>query len=191
MKIGLFFGSFNPIHVGHLIIADYFCKYSDLDEVWMLPSPHNPLKKKTSLLAYHQRIEMIRLSLEAVPYIKINTIEKDLPQPSYTITTLEALKKKFPKNKFVLIMGEDNLSTLHKWKDYEVLLTDYQIYVFPRFGAEPHTYGEHKNVKILANTPKIEISSTFIRNSVKDKKTIAYMMNIEAFKYLELMNFYK
>ena len=131
-KIGLYFGTFNPIHIGHLIIANHMVEHSDLDEIWMVVTPHNPFKKKNSLLENHHRFEMVYKATEKYPKIKPSNIEFKLPQPNYTIHTLTHISETFPNNEFCLIMGEDNLKNFHKWKNYEAILEHHHIYVYPR-----------------------------------------------------------
>ena len=134
-KTGLFFGTFNPIHVGHLIIANHMAEHSDLEEVWLVVTPHNPHKKKASLLADHHRWQMVYRATENYPRLKPSNIEFSLPQPSYTVVTLAHLQEKYPGHEFALIMGEDNLKNLHKWKNYEVILKNHHIYVYPRISG--------------------------------------------------------
>ena len=139
MKIGLYFGTFNPIHIGHLIIANHIAEYSDVKQVWMVVTPHNPLKKKDTLLKDSIRLELVHLATEEYPKIKPSDIEFKLPQPNYTVNTLAYLQEKYPKNEFSLIMGEDNLKSFHKWKNHEVILQNHDIYVYPRLDAKDQT----------------------------------------------------
>jgi nicotinate-nucleotide adenylyltransferase len=166
-KIGLFFGSFNPIHMGHLMIASYMANQTDFDEVWLVVSPQNPLKKKGSLANQYDRLEMVELALAGTDNIRASQVEFSLPQPSYTIDTLTYLRERHPNHDYYIIMGSDNLHTLHKWKNADVLLRDYKIAVYPRPGYEGHALEKHPSVT-LTNTPLIEISSTFIRQMIKD-----------------------
>lgn len=192
MKIGLYFGTFNPIHIGHLIIANYLVEFSDLDQIWMVVTPHNPHKKKSSLLDNHHRIAMVDLALKEYPKIKSSKVEFDLPQPNFTVNTLAVLEEKYPDLDFSLIMGEDNLKSLHKWKNYEVILERYSIYVYPRVSEgkiETQFEGHEKIIKVPA--PIMEISSTFIRKSIKDGKNIKPMLPQNVWEYLDEMNFYK
>ena len=128
MKIGLYFGSFNPIHVGHLIIANYMAQNSELDEIWLVVSPHNPLKQKSNLLADHHRLAMVNIAIEGNQLLKSSDIEFKLQQPNYTVKTLAYLKEKYPQNNFSLIMGEDNIRTFHKWYNYEEILDNHKVY---------------------------------------------------------------
>ncbi|MEL1255769.1 nicotinate (nicotinamide) nucleotide adenylyltransferase [Flavobacterium sp. DGU38] len=192
MKIGLYFGTYNPIHVGHLIIANHMAEYAGLDQVWMVVTPHNPLKKKATLLDDQQRLQMVYLATEDFPKIKPSDIEFKLPQPNYTVNTLAHLQDKYPNHEFSLIMGEDNLKTLHKWKNYEVLLTHYDIYVYPRISeeAENAELKSHSRVHII-DAPIVEISSTFIRNNIKKGKNIQPLLPSKVWEYIDHNNFYK
>ncbi|MBK1442152.1 nicotinate-nucleotide adenylyltransferase [Parapedobacter sp. ISTM3] len=189
--VGLFFGSFNPIHTGHLIIASYMAHYTDLDEVWLVVSPHNPLKKKDSLINMYDRLEMVNLALDQAEGIRSSTIEFSLPQPSYTIDTLAHLQEKYPTTTFVLIMGSDNLTTLRKWKNFEVILRDYHIFVYPRpnYPAPPE-WENHPSITIT-DTPLMEFSSTFIRNAVKQGKSIRYFVPDNVLNFIESKNLYR
>jgi len=176
MKIGLFFGSFNPIHTGHLIIANYMAFHTDLEQVWLVVSPHNPLKNKASLAKDYDRLHLVQLAIENNPRLRASNIEFSLPKPSYTIDTLTYLKEKHPEHQFVLIMGGDNLVGLEKWKNYELILRDYAIYVFkrPHFLNDKHT--ELPNVRVFEDTPLMEISATFVRTCVQQGKSIRYLV---------------
>lgn len=171
MKIGLLFGSFNPIHIGHVAIAKYFSEQTDLDQVWMVVSPHNPLKEKKSLADGKKRLVQVKKAIEKNSKIKVSDIEFKLPQPSYTINTLEVLTKKFPKNKFVLVIGSDNLNLFHKWKEHKKILKDYKIYVYPRTDSGRRRFKIHSNVKNF-DAPLLNISSTFIREQMKKGKDV-------------------
>jgi len=188
-KVGLFFGSFNPIHTGHLIIANYMANYTDLDEVWLVVSPHNPLKKKDSLLNRYDRFEMVNLALENVTKIRASDIEFRLAQPSYTIDTLIHLEEKYPDKKFILIMGSDNLTTLKKWKNYDVILRDFGIYVYPRPGYDVSEWQEHPAIT-FTDTPLMEISSTFIRNAVKAHQSITYFVPDKVMDFIDKKGLY-
>lgn len=190
MKIGLFFGSFNPIHIGHLVIANYIVEYSDLDEIWLIISPQNPLKKKKTLLNEYDRFEMVELALKDDLRIKPTDIEFSLPKPSYTIDTLTYLSERNPKHDFVLIVGTDNFQSFHKWKNYEQILKQYKLYVYPRPGYELGEYEDHKSLSLI-NAPLMEISSSFIRESIKNNKDIRYFLPVEVYNYIEKMSLYK
>ena len=190
MKIGLFFGSFNPIHTGHLIIANYFAENTDLRQVWFVISPQNPLKNKASLLGEKQRLYMVNLAIEDNPKFRSSTIEFHLPQPSYTVDTLAYLKEKYPDHSFVLLMGSDNLETLPKWKNYELILKNYPVYVFSRTLNIAMPPLPEADIKIFT-VPLLDISSTYIRNSIKDGKSVRYLVPESIYHYLSEMNFYK
>lgn len=190
LKTGLFFGSYNPIHIGHLIIANYMASFSELAEVWLVVSPHNPLKQKSGLANMYDRLEMAKLATENAPQIKVSDIEFKLPQPSYTIDTLAYLHEKYPEKQFVLIMGADNLASLKKWKNFELLLRDYQIYVYPRPGAVVSEWENHPSI-IVTDTPQMEISSTFIRKAIKDKKNIQFFVPDQVLGFIESKGLYR
>lgn len=190
MHVGLFFGSFNPVHIGHLALANYMLSFTDMEQVWFVISPHNPLKNKAGLLNQNDRLHLVNLALDFNPKIKASNIEFDLPQPSYTINTLTHLKEKFPENRFSLIMGRDNLQTFNKWKNYEEILKRHHIYVYPRVKSESSEFDTHEKVH-LTEAPVMEISSTFIRKAIKDKKNVQYFMHAKVWEYIDEMNFYK
>ncbi len=199
-KIGLFFGSFNPIHIGHLILANYILEHSDMKELWFVVSPQNPFKDKKSLLKDHNRLDMVQLAIKNYPKMRVSNVEFSLPTPSYTIDTLTYLQEKHPDYSFSLIMGEDNLKSLHKWKNYELLLKNHQIIVYPRvFGEEKRdevfeslrlTIAQHENIHQI-DAPIIELSATEIRNMIKEGKNVRPMLPPEVFEYLDGSSFYK
>ncbi len=189
MKVGLFFGSFNPIHTGHLIIVNYMANHTNLNQVWLVVSPHNPLKEKADLINMYDRLEMAKLSVENASNIRVSDVELKLPQPSYTVDTLIFLNEKYPEHQFSLIMGSDNLASLRKWKNYEVILRDYHIYVYPRPGSENAELLSHTAVT-LTQTPLMEISSTFIRKAVKARKNVQYFVPEPVLKFIESKNLY-
>lgn len=188
-KIGLFFGSFNPIHTGHLIIANYMANFTDLDEVWFVVSPHNPFKEKKSLANMYDRLEMVNLAIEGIDYFRASDIEFKLPQPSYTIDTLIHLHEKYPHRDFVLIMGEDNLAGLHKWKNADIILRDYKIIVYPRPGFEGGDLKNHPAV-MMTDTPLMELSSTFIRKAVKAGKNIKFFTPDKVAEFIDKKGLY-
>lgn len=192
MKIGLYFGTFNPIHVGHLIIANHMVEYSDLDQVWMVVTPHNPHKQKSSLLDDYQRLEMVHLATKDYPKIKPSDIEFKLPQPNYTVNTLAHLQEKFPTYEFALIMGEDNLNSLHKWKNYEVILQNHNIFIYPRLnsGVIDEQFVNHPKIHRVG-APVIELSSTFIRENIKKGKNVRALLPENVWAFLDHNLFYK
>lgn len=189
-KIGLFFGSFNPVHVGHMIIANYLLENSDLDQIWMVVSPHNPLKKKSTLARDHDRLHLVRLAIGENLNLKASDVEFDLPKPSYTIDTLTYLSEKNPQHKFILIMGGDNLGTLHKWKNYELILRDYQIFVYKRPSYILGELEHHKKVTVF-DAPLLEISASYIRKCIKEKKSIQYLVTDPVYRYIQESSMYK
>jgi len=189
-KVGLFFGSFNPIHTGHMIIASYMLSFTDLDDVWMVISPHNPLKEKKSLLADHHRYAMVQIAVEDHPRLRACNIEFKMPQPSYTIDTLVRLEEKHPDHSFVLIAGTDIFPTFHKWKNYEMLLENNKFYIYRRPGFDAGIYEEHPHVHIF-NAPLMEISSSFIRHAIAEGRDIRYFVPEKVYTYLEEMHFYE
>jgi nicotinate-nucleotide adenylyltransferase len=192
MKIGLYFGTFNPIHIGHLIIANHMAEHADLDQVWMIVTPHNPLKKKATLLDDYHRLQMVYLATEDFPKIKPSDIEFKLSQPNYTVNTLVHLQEKFPDYEFSLIMGEDNLKSLHKWKNYEVILAHHDIYVYPRISSEAENLELKNHPKIhLIDAPVVEISSTIIRNTIKKGKNVQPLLPHKVWEFIDHNNFYK
>lgn len=192
MKTGLYFGSFNPIHIGHLAIANYMLEFTDLSELWFVVSPHNPLKKKSTLLDDRQRLEMVRLALGDDQRFRVSDIEFKLSQPSYTIDTLAYLEEKFPEREFALIMGSDNLKTLHKWKNIESILNNYQIFVYPRPDySEDEQAIKGPNKITITRAPLMEISSVFIRKAIKEGKYIQYFLPEKVYQYIREMHFYE
>ena len=198
-KVGLYFGTFNPIHVGHLIIANYMADYTNLDEIWLVVSPQNPLKKKESLLADYHRLSLVRVGIENNKNLKASDIEFNLSKPSFTVHTLIHLKEKYPDYHFNLIMGADNLRSFHKWKNHQEIIKEHNIYVYPRILTEQElkepseiskpTF-EHENI-IHCDAPMMKISSSFIRNAIKNKKDVQYLLTEPVYKYVDEMNFYK
>ena len=195
-KVGLYFGSFNPVHIGHLAIAGYMTEFEGLEQVWFVVSPHNPLKKKETLLDDHQRLYMAQLAIGDNPRLKASDIEFRLPVPSYTIDTLAYLKEKYPSNKFSLVMGEDNLYTLHKWKNAKELLKEHPVYVYPRPGISKPSSAILEQLLFSADisfskAPLMDISGTFIRDGIKAGKDMSYYLAPEVWKYIREMHFYE
>ncbi|OUR98181.1 nicotinic acid mononucleotide adenylyltransferase [Flavobacteriales bacterium 33_180_T64] len=192
MKIGLYFGTFNPIHVGHLTIANHLAEHSNLDKIWFVVTPHSPFKKKSSLLDNRQRYEMVYRATEDYSKLEPSDIEFNLPQPNYTINTLTYLQEKYPEHEFSLIMGEDNLKSFHKWKNYQLILENHNIYVYPRISeGKIETQFDNHNKIYKVNAPIMELSSTFIRQSIKKGKNVQPMLPKHVWEYLDEMNFYK
>ena len=189
MKTGLYFGSFNPIHIGHLAIANFMVSFTDLDQLWFVISPQNPLKKRATLLEDHKRRTLIDLAIDDDNRFRVCDIEFRMPKPSYTVDTLAYLKENHPGNEFVLIMGSDGLSTFKKWKNFKIIEDNYTRYIYPRPGY-PVNPAEHINIKIL-NAPLMEISSTFIRDSLKAKIDIKHFLPPGVYDYIVQMHFYE
>ena len=190
MKTGLFFGSFNPLHIGHMTIAQYMVEFTDLEQVWFVMSPQNPFKEKSNLLAQHHRLMMVRIATEDHRQFQASDIEFNLSQPSYTVDTLTYLKEQYPTHNFALIMGRDNLNSFHKWKNYEQILKEHELYVYPRTESEDCALVRHKKVH-LTKAPLVDISASFIRKSIADKKDISYYLPPKVWQYMDEMNFYK
>ena len=191
MKIGLYFGTFNPIHIGHLIVANHFAENTDLDQIWCVVTPQNPFKAKQSILNNNQRFEMVSRAIKGFQKIIPCDIEFNLEQPNYTINTLECLEKKYTKYKFSLIMGEDNLISLSDWKDSDSIIERYPIYVYPRKLNSNVVTSELKGKINNTQAPIIEISSSFIRASIKAGKNIRPFLTEAVWNYLDEMNLYK
>lgn len=191
-KVGLFFGSFNPIHIGHLILANYILGNTDMSELWFIVSPQNPFKEKKSLLNEYHRFDMVQLAIKNYPKMKASNIEFSLPKPSYTVDTLTYLKEQYPEHAFSLIMGEDNLKSLPKWKNFETLINNYQIIVYPRLSSDEilNPDWNQENIHRIA-APIVELSATEIRAMIKAGKNIRPMVPPEVFDFLDGSNFYK
>lgn len=190
-KIGLFFGSFNPVHVGHMIIANYMATQTPLREVWMVVSPHNPLKSKRTLARDYDRLHLVKLAIGDNLNLRASDVEFGLPQPSYTVDTLAYLSEKNPEKQFALIMGGDNLATLHKWKNYELLMRDYEIHVYSRPGFDLGELAEHANIHIYDDVPLMEISSTYIRQCISAGKSVQYLVPDAVFHDLQNSHLYR
>ncbi|MFM2224692.1 MAG: hypothetical protein RJA07_894 [Bacteroidota bacterium] len=191
MKIGLFFGSFNPIHVGHLIIANHLAEYTDLKQIWLVVSPHNPLKEKESLLNEYHRLDLVNTAIEGNTKLKSCDIEFKLPKPSYTIDTLQYLTEKYPKHEFSLIMGSDNIVSINKWKNYEKLMNSYSTYVYKRLGDDEKVLQQkYPSVKFL-DVPLLNISSSLIRKMIKSKKSVRYLLPENVYQQVIQAGYYK
>jgi len=203
MKVGLYFGTFNPIHIGHLIISNYVAEYTDLDQVWLVVSPQNPLKNKKSLLEDYHRLDIVHVAIKDNDKLRVSDIEFRMPRPSYTADTLAYLKEKHPNNEFHLIMGEDNLRTFHKWKNQEYIIENHKLYVYPRVltvqeeqeiqeigSVTKSEYYTHKNVVMLSDAPVMRLSSSFIRQAIKENKDVRYLLTDVVHQYIDKMGFY-
>jgi nicotinate-nucleotide adenylyltransferase len=189
MKTGLYFGSFNPVHIGHLAIANFMIGFTDLDQLWFVISPQNPLKRKTTLLEDHKRRTLLEIAVENDDRFKVCDIEFKLPKPSYTVDTLAYLKELHPDLEFVLIMGSDGLPTFRKWKNFQLIEQQYTRYVYPRPGY-PVVKEENPNCRVV-EAPLMEISSTFIRDALKKRVDIRHFLPPGVYEYIEQMHFYE
>ena len=190
METGLFFGSFNPIHIGHLVLAEYIIENTGLEQIWFVVSPHNPLKSKSTLLSGHHRLEMVHLAVDQDKRFRVSDIEFRMPLPSFTIDTLTYLKEKFPDHEFSLIIGSDNLESFSKWKNHDLIIRKYHRYIYPRHGSTTGKSFSHEN-STLVDAPKIEISSRFIRDSIREGKSVRYFLPEKVYEYIDRMNLYK
>lgn len=194
MKIALFFGSFNPIHVGHLIIAQHILNKKYSEELWFVVSPHNPHKSKQSLLADYHRLELVRRATEHSDKLRASDIEFSLPQPSYTIDTLTYMQEKYPKHEFILLMGEDNLRTLHKWKNYERILENFEVLVYPRLreeGEPQTTIDLPGKITLMEDVSMLKISASHVRKLFATGESPRFLLTDEILEYCEEMHFYK
>jgi nicotinate-nucleotide adenylyltransferase len=198
MKVGLYFGSFNPIHIGHMAIANYMAEFTDMDQVWFVISPQNPFKKRRSLLSDHHRLEMVERAIEGDDRFRASDIEFKMPTPSFTIDTLTWLAGKYPKNRYVIIMGSDGLPTFGKWKNADEIRKNYRRYVYPRPGfpvglspgVDASRYAAEENLEVV-DAPLIEISSSFIRKAIAGGRDIRHFLPRAVWQYLDEMNFYR
>lgn len=190
MRTALFFGSFNPVHIGHLAIANHIAEFGGVDEVWFVVSPHNPHKEKSSLLPERDRYDMVYRAVGDYPKFRVSDIEFRLPQPSYTIHTLTHLHEKFPGREFLLILGSDNLVHFHKWKNADQILARHQLVVYPRPGTPEEVYARFPDL-VRVDAPQIDISSTFIREAIRNGKDIRFFVPEAAWKLLTEMNYFR
>jgi len=189
-KIGLYFGTFNPVHIGHLIIADQILCLSQLNEVWFVVSPQSPFKNKKNLLKANYRLAMVKIAIDENPNFKACDIEFSLPHPSYTVHTLDYLQEKYPEKEFSIILGSDNLISFDKWFNYEYILENFDIYIYPRPSSTDSPFYRYSSVKKI-DAPLIEISSSYIRNALKNKLSVNYLLHPKVMKYIDEMNFYR
>ena len=189
-RVGLYFGSFNPIHIGHMAIANFMVEYGNLDALWFVVSPQNPLKDKQSLLDDHHRLEMVRLAIEDDERLRASDIEFSLPRPSYTIDTLAYLEEKYPEKVFSLIMGADQLKYFHKWKHAGLIVSKYHRLLYPRPGVDEALL-KHLENATLVDAPLMEISSSFIREGIAGGKDLRHLVPAPAWNYLRDMHFYE
>lgn len=191
-NIGLFFGSFNPIHLGHIQLAEYIFDFSGVDEIWYIVSPRNPLKGHTELIDEHLRLKMIELATADKEYLQVSDIEFDLPMPSYTITTLRALTEKYPEDEFILLIGSDNMAIFDQWKDYQTILDEYSILVYPREGYPYEDFEEkYPEMQVLEEAPLFEISSTQIREMIKNNEDTSQWLHPEVYEFIKANGLYK
>ncbi len=203
-RVGLFFGTFNPIHVGHLIIANFMADRTELDEVWLVVTPRNPHKQKDSLLKDHHRLQLARVATEDNEKLDVSRIEFELPQPSYTVNTLKHLEEKHPEYRFILIVGEDNLRTFHKWKNYEEILKDHELFIYPRaytvqerdYGPDPKDKEREEAIKArdgvkLFDAPVMKISASYIRKAISEGRDVRYLLTPPVHQYVKEMHFYE
>lgn len=191
LKVGLYFGSYNPIHIGHMVIANYMVEFAGIDQLWFVVSPQNPFKHKASLLKDYQRLELVQRAIGDDDRFRASNIEFNLPQPSYTVDTLAYLKDKHPSYTFAILMGSDNLKSFHKWKNFETILENFGIIVYPRPGFDVSNVPVHPNVRIAQGAPLMEISASFVRKAIREGKDVRHFLPEKTWKYLDEMNFYR
>jgi len=197
MKIGLFFGTFNPIHVGHLIIANHMAQHPDIDQVWLVVTPHNPHKEKATLLADHLRLDMVRDAIYDSPQLKVSDIEFHLAKPNYTISTLTHLQEKYPNDEFSLLLGADNLRSFQKWYNWEQILAHHKLYVYPRM-AEAETelnlsneWSQYSNIELVKDVPILGISASFVRSQLAAGKDCSFLLTEPVVKYIAERRLYQ
>lgn len=202
MKVGLYFGTFNPIHVGHLIIANHIADFTTLDKIWLVVSPENPLKRNHNLLSDYHRLALTRIAVEGNRKLAVSNIEFDLPKPSYTIDTLIYLEEKYPEHDFSLIMGEDNLRSLNRWKNFEQIISNYPIYIYPRLLTEEEKKSKKADTSEIelikkkadihfCDAPVMKLSASYIRKAIEKNKDVSYLLTAPVYKYVMEMHFYE
>ena len=191
MTVGLFFGSFNPIHIGHLAIANYMLAFTKMDELWFVISPHNPFKKRQNMLSEADRLRLVNIAIEGYPSYRSCDLEFRMPKPSYTVDTLARLTDRYPQQKFSLIMGSDNLDQFHKWKNSEAIIANFHRYIYPRPETPPQLLENIPNATVMVDAPQMNISSSFIRRAIADGKDVPFFLHDKAYQYIKEMNFYK
>jgi len=188
MHIGLYFGSFNPIHIGHLIIANHVLQHSEIDKIWFVISPHNPLKESHSLLNEYHRLHLVELAIESNPKFRASNVEFSLPKPSYTIDTLTYLSEKFPLERFSVIMGSDSFSNIARWKNYQQLLDQYELIIYRRPGFEVAKMNTG-HIQVM-DAPMLDISASFIRQQIQAKKSVQYLLPDPVWEYVRTNRYY-
>lgn len=192
LSIGLFFGSFNPIHLGHTQLADYIFEFSGVDEIWYIVSPRNPLKEQSELIDEHLRMHMIELATAGKDYLQVSDIEMNLPKPSYTITTLKALSEQYPEHNFILLIGSDNMRIFNQWKEYKTILKDYSVLVYPREGYPYEEYEEtYPEMQVLEEAPFFPISSTQIREMIKNHQDASQWLHPDVYQFIKQNGLYR
>jgi nicotinate-nucleotide adenylyltransferase len=190
-QVGIFSGSFNPIHIGHVILANYLTEFTYIDEVWFVITPHNPLKQINGLADENSRLQMCQIALQGMEKLRVSDIELSMPKPSYTINTLDRLKKDYPNLDFSLIIGADNWSKFHLWRDYEKIRIENKILIYPRLGEELTIDIQFRDNVQVCNAPIIEISSTFARSSIRDGKNISAFLPNGVYEYISTHKLYR
>lgn len=206
-QIGLYFGTFNPVHIGHVIIANHLVEYSALDEIWFVVTPMSPHKTEDRILDNIDRYDMVKMAIADYEKLQVSDIEFHLPKPNYTVTTLIHLEERHPNTQFSLIMGEDNLKSLHRWRNFETLIANYTILVYPRIAGgeideniekqvlrvpQPQGFKEVKvNIQFVDNAPIIELSSSFIRQAIKEEKNVRPMLDKQVWEWVQKNQFYR
>jgi nicotinate-nucleotide adenylyltransferase len=190
MKTGLFFGSFNPVHIGHMAIANFIVEFTDIEEIWFIISPHNPLKEKSTLLDSEARLNLLKTAIGTDKRFVACDLEFKMQQPSYTIDTLEQLTLQFPQNEFVLIMGSDGLESFTKWKKYKEIIKHYTRYIYPRTGGKSINFSKHKNIRLI-DAPVIDISSTFLRKSIAAGHNMRQFLPTKVYDFIFEKGYYR